>query len=195
GGGPPAGGATPPRRRAAKPGGGLPLAGRDDELDVVAPGPALDVDVADVDPAAVANRLVLEQHRARAAGIGVVLGIADLVESGEVPPGPGAVVARGLRQEGGGVLGANRDHPSGAALFLDHRSVVALPGPGLEPGWHADTVTAGPIGKGAPPGREAASWGGDGRSRGRLGPCRLPGHRRGRLGCCGRRTPAAGRGA
>jgi hypothetical protein len=32
--------------------GGVPLVGRGDELDVVAPGPALEVDVADVDPAA-----------------------------------------------------------------------------------------------------------------------------------------------
>src|SRR5512132_3738523 len=48
--------------------GGIPLVGRDDELDVVTPAPALDVDVADMDPAAVSDRLVLEHHRALVAG-------------------------------------------------------------------------------------------------------------------------------
>src|SRR4029453_18770782 len=105
GGGPPAGGATPPRRRAAKPGGGVPLAGRDDELDVVAPGPALDVDVADVDAAAVADRLVLEDHCTRPAGKGLVFGVADLAVGGEVAPRPGAVVPRCLGQGGGGGRG------------------------------------------------------------------------------------------
>src|SRR4029453_18969484 len=71
--------------------GGVPVAGRGDELDVVAPGPALEIDVADMDPAAVADRLVLEHHRARAAGVGLVLGVADLTEAVEGPGGIGPI--------------------------------------------------------------------------------------------------------
>jgi hypothetical protein len=76
--------------------GGVPLVGGGDELDVVAPGPALDVNVADVDPPAVPDRLVLEHHRPLVAGVVLVLGVAELMEAGEVAARPGPIVPGGL---------------------------------------------------------------------------------------------------
>src|SRR5215217_8569525 len=90
--------------------GGVPAVGRSDELDVVAPGPALEVDVADVDPAAVADRLVLEHHRALVAGVGLVLPVADLAEAGEALGGAGPVDTGRLGQLGRGVLGAHGEY-------------------------------------------------------------------------------------
>src|SRR4029453_11844493 len=113
--------------------GGVPVAGRGDELDVVAPGPALEIDVAGMDPAAVADRLVLEHHRARAAGVGLVLGVADLTEAGEVAPRPGPVVTGGLCQGSGRVSGAGGEQPPGPALLLDGGGVGAPPGVGPGP--------------------------------------------------------------
>src|SRR5918995_1897802 len=125
--------------------GGVPLVGRGDELDVVAPGSALDVDVAHVDAAAVPDRLVLEHHRALAAGVGLVLGVADLTVAGEVAPRPGPVVPGRLGEGRGGVLGANGEQASGPARLFDDAGVVSLSCAGPEPGWDADAGVAGPI--------------------------------------------------
>src|SRR5215218_1912157 len=137
--------------------GGVPVAGRGDELDVVAPGPALEIDVADMDPAAVADRLVLEHHRALVAGVGLVLGVADLAEAGEVAPRPGPVVPRGLGQQCRRGLGADGEHPPGPALLLDHGGVVALAGSDPERGWDAHAAAAGPVGEDPPASRQPTS--------------------------------------
>src|SRR5215218_9168345 len=124
----------------------VPLVGRGDELDVVAPGPALDVDVAHVDPAAVDVRLVFEHHGALVAGVGLVLLVADLAEAIEVLRRPGSVVAGRLGQGVGGVGRADGEHPPWVVPFLDHRGVEALPGPGPEARGHSDAVAAGTVG-------------------------------------------------
>src|SRR5215211_2363014 len=146
-----------------------------------------------MDPPAVPDRLVLQHHRALAAGVGLVFGVAELAEAGEVASGPGPVVPGGLGQGGGGVLGAHGEQPAGPALLLDDGGVVALPGADPEPRGDADPVVAGPVGEGPPPGRQLALPGGGG-GGGWPGGGGLPGRRGGRLGRLGTRGAIPGRG-